>query len=67
MVNKVVISDSSALIGLEQIGQLTLLKDLFTEVIIPPQVAIEVAPTVVLPNWVKVQSFIIATLQANFD
>jgi uncharacterized protein len=47
-----VISNSSPLIALEQIGQLDLLHVLFSTVLIPPAVAREVAPTVTLPAWI---------------
>ncbi|MEB3780665.1 MAG: hypothetical protein GSR85_10650 [Desulfurococcales archaeon] len=40
--NKIVVSDSSPLIHLSQIGRLNLLKDLFRELLIPPAVYHEV-------------------------
>jgi predicted nucleic acid-binding protein len=46
-----VVSNSSALIALDQIGRLTLLPPLFTEVLIPPAVVQEIAPTLTLSNW----------------
>jgi predicted nucleic acid-binding protein len=51
-----VISNSSPLIALEQIGQLALLEALFTSVVIPPAVAREVAPSVTLPSWIFEQA-----------
>jgi predicted nucleic acid-binding protein len=51
-----VISNSSPLIALTQIGRLDLLRRLHTRISIPPAVAREVAPTVAaLPDWVVVQ------------
>jgi predicted nucleic acid-binding protein len=52
-----VISDSSPLIALAQIGRLDLIRRLHTGISIPPAVAREVAPTVAeLPDWVLVQN-----------
>jgi predicted nucleic acid-binding protein len=48
-----VVADTSPLIALHQIGQLSLLKSLFTDVQIPSAVAQETAPTLpVLPSWI---------------
>ena len=47
-----VISNSSPLIGLEQIGLLHILESLFGEVRVPLAVVNEVAPTVSLPEWI---------------
>jgi len=41
------------LIALQQIGELELLQGLFGEIVIPPAVAREVAPTVSLPSWAQ--------------
>lgn len=49
----VVVADASPLIALERINQLGLLKALFEEVLIPPAVAGEVAPRLVLPPWIR--------------
>lgn len=49
------VSDSSALIALAGIQQLGLLKPLFAGITIPPAVAREVAPSVVLPEWVIIE------------
>jgi predicted nucleic acid-binding protein len=49
-----VVSNSSAIIALDQIGQLQLLSGLFTELVIPPAVVREVAP-ILLPDWIVVQ------------
>jgi predicted nucleic acid-binding protein len=46
--------DSSSLIGLEQIGQLDLLAQLFTDIRVPPAVVQETAPSVTLPSWIIV-------------
>jgi predicted nucleic acid-binding protein len=48
----VVVADASPLIALERIGRLDLLKALFGEVLVPPAVAAEVAPRLVLPPWI---------------
>ena len=51
-----VISNSSPLIALTQIGRLDLLRRLYTCIWIPPAVAREVEPTVArLPDWIVVQ------------
>jgi len=49
----VVVADASPLIALQQIDQLALLKALFDEVVIPPAVAREVAPRLMLPSWIR--------------
>ena len=52
-----VISNSSPLIALTQIGRLDLLQQLHPLVLIPPAVAREVEPTVpALPGWLVVQA-----------
>ncbi len=51
----VAIPDTSPIIGLHQIGQLELLRLLFGQVMAPPAVAREVAPSVMLPLWVEVR------------
>jgi len=48
----VVVSDASALIALEQIGQLALLERLFATLLIPPAVARETAAGGTLPTWI---------------
>jgi predicted nucleic acid-binding protein len=49
----VAVSDSSALIALHQVGLLQRLAPLFDELVVPPAVAREIAPTVVrLPLWI---------------
>ena len=51
-----VISNSSPLIALTQIGQFDLPRRLYTRISIPPAVAREVEPTVArLPDWVLVR------------
>lgn len=47
-----VVSNTSALIALERVGQLDLLQQLYGNVVIPPAVAQEAAPRLVLPNWI---------------
>lgn len=46
------VADASPLIALQQVGQLELLRALFTQVTIPPAVAREVRPTVPLATWI---------------
>ena len=48
-----IISNSSPLIGLEQIGQLSILQKLFDAIVVPPAVVEEVTPSVALPEWVE--------------
>lgn len=50
-----VISNSSPLIALEQIGLLHVLAELFKEVWVPAAVVDEVPPTVSLPSWILCQ------------
>jgi len=49
----VVVADASPLIALQQIEPLGLLEVLFAEVYVPPAVAREVAPRLVLPAWIR--------------
>jgi predicted nucleic acid-binding protein len=50
------ISNSSPLIALVQIGRLDLLGQLHSRILIPPSVAKEVEPTIArLPDWVEVK------------
>lgn len=51
-----VVSDASPLIALQQIDELKLLHELFGEVLVPPAVAREVSPSVILPEWIKTRS-----------
>lgn len=53
MIREPVVSNASPLIALEQIGQLNLLRSLFEQVLVPPAVAAETAPSVKLPSWVR--------------
>ena len=53
-----VVSNSSPLIGLEQIGQLDLLHSLFGEIFIPDGVAAEVSATVRPRPWIRNQSLL---------
>ncbi len=49
-----VVADASVLIALAQIDQLWLLEKLFGNVIIPPAVALEVAPSLPsIPRWIE--------------
>jgi uncharacterized protein len=51
-----VVSNSSPLIALEQIGRMDLLQGLFTEIFIPDAVASEVASTVRPRPWIRQQA-----------
>lgn len=52
-----VVADASVLIALSEIGRLSLLKDLFRQVLIPPAVLREVQGSIApLPEWVEVQA-----------
>ncbi len=53
-----VVCNSSPLIGLEQIGQLSLLKALFGTIIVPPAVVQEVASSVTLPEWIEQRTLV---------
>jgi hypothetical protein len=54
---QVVVADASVLIALVQIGQLALLERLYVEVVIPPAVQREVAPSLpTLPSWIHAQA-----------
>jgi len=51
-----VISNSSPLIALSQIGRLDLLHQLHPQILIPPAVVAEVQPTIPqLPGWIEVK------------
>jgi predicted nucleic acid-binding protein len=47
-----VVSNASPLIALTQIGYLGLLSRLFSNLLIPPAVLREIAPTLTLPDWI---------------
>jgi hypothetical protein len=54
---QVVVADASVLIAFAQIGQLPLLERLYAEVVIPPAVQSEIAPSVpTLPLWIRTQA-----------
>jgi uncharacterized protein len=55
MTSEIVVSNASPLIALEQIGQLGLLEQLFSSIVIPPAVVREISPSVTLPVWVTEQ------------
>ena len=57
-----VVSNSSPLIALEQIGQLELLRSLFTEIVIPDQVAVETVASVQPRSWIRKQSLLLPLL-----
>ena len=59
-----VVSNSSPLIALEQIGQLELLRSLFTEIVIPDQVAFETVASVQPRSWIRKQSLLLPLLPA---
>lgn len=51
-----VVSNSSPLIALDQIGQLSILKSLFQTITVPPAVVREVTPLLALPSWIAEQN-----------
>jgi uncharacterized protein len=51
-VTAVVVADASPLIALQQIGQLRLLRAVFTELVVPPAVAREILASVPTVPWV---------------
>jgi predicted nucleic acid-binding protein len=54
---QVVVADASVLIAFAQIDQLPLLEKLYAEVLIPPAVQSEIAPSVpTLPPWIHTQA-----------
>jgi predicted nucleic acid-binding protein len=48
----IVVSNSSPLIALENIGRLELLERLFAMLLIPPAVVGEISPPMALPSWI---------------
>jgi predicted nucleic acid-binding protein len=58
-----VVSNSSPLIALEQIGRLGLLQSLFAEILIPDQVAAETVASVQPRSWIRQQSLSSPVLQ----
>lgn len=54
--NDVVVTNSSPLIALDQIGRLDLLRSLFQKVTVPSAVVHEVRPQLSLPPWIVEQS-----------
>jgi len=52
--NKIIISDTTSLIGLTNIGQIDILRKLFGSVIVTPEVAKEYGAP--LPEWIFVQA-----------
>ncbi len=53
----VVVADASALIAFTQIDQLSLLHKLFAEILVPPAVAREAAPSLPhLPAWIRIRT-----------
>lgn len=62
-----VVIDSTCLIGLDQIGHLKLLPDLFDPVVAPPEVERESG---ISPQWLRIEvpnPVLVAALQANVD
>ena len=59
-----VVSNSSPLIALEQIGQLDMLQSLFAEILIPAQVAVETVASVRSRSWIRQQSLSVPFLPA---
>lgn len=56
MSSNFVVANASPLIALDQINHLDFLHRLFSELIIPTEVAEEIAPTVELPEWIEIRS-----------
>lgn len=57
----VIVSNSSPLIAFAGIGQLDVLPAIFGAILIPPAVALEIAPSIPdLPTWLQVQSLKLA-------
>lgn len=52
----IVVADSSALISLQKIGHLELLRALFADVVVPAAVSREVSPRMSLPPWIQVRT-----------
>jgi len=62
-----VVVDSTCLIGLDQIGHLKLLPDLFDPVVAPPEVERESG---ISPQWLRIETpnpVLVTALQANVD
>jgi predicted nucleic acid-binding protein len=55
MISGPIVSNSSPLIALEQIGQLRLIEYLFNSVFVPPGVVSEVSSILSLPGWIVKQ------------
>jgi uncharacterized protein len=53
---RLIISNASPLIALEQLSQLELLRRLYSNLVVPAAVAREVAPSVRLPPWIDVRT-----------
>jgi len=63
--NKVIISDTSCLIGLTNIGQLNILREMYGNVIVTPEVMKEYGEQ--LPEWVVIQEVSDLNKIAVFD
>lgn len=48
-----VVCNASPLIAFEQIGHLDVLEPIFSVLLVPPAVVLEVAPSVALPKWIE--------------
>jgi predicted nucleic acid-binding protein len=53
-----VVSNASPLIALHQIGQLNLLQRLFSTILVPPAVIVEIRSVVSLPAWISERKLI---------
>lgn len=64
-----IVCNASPIIGLNQIGHLNILRDLFGAIVVPSAVAREVNPSVMMPEWVEerplTQTLGIAVLMAS--
>ena len=63
--NKVIISDTSCLIGLTNIGQINILRELYGSIIVTPEVMKEYGSQ--LPEWVVIQEVSDSNKIAVFD
>jgi predicted nucleic acid-binding protein len=64
-VNTVIISDTSALIALYDIGEMELLPKIFDEIWVTPEVELEFNPT--LPDWISVKPVKNQALKNEFE
>ena len=63
--DKIVISDTAYLIGLTNIGQLNILREMYGSIIVTPEVMKEYG--ILLPEWVAIQEVSDLTKMTVFD